>query len=104
MQGMHSVRIDKPWQVGGAADAADDYDLVRLQPELKQCCLKCRQYGEIAAPGAPVRMDFTFVTILDEVDSRFGRFTQGHGFGHGAHKCKRTGVIGSERLVCWVCN
>ena len=57
MQGVHAVGVDVARQVRGAADAADDTDLMRLQAEVEQRGLERGEDGEIAAARTPVGMD-----------------------------------------------
>ena len=57
MQGVHAVGVDIARQVRGAADAADDTDLMRLQAEVEQRGLERGEDGEIAAARTPVGVD-----------------------------------------------
>ena len=64
MQGVHAVGVDVARQVRGAADAADDADLMRLQAELEQRGLERGEDGEIAAAGTPIGVDAAAVGVL----------------------------------------
>ena len=64
VQRVHAVGVDVARQVGGAADAADDADLMRLQAQLEDRCLERGEDGEIAAAGAPVGVDAASVSVL----------------------------------------
>jgi hypothetical protein len=76
MQRVHAIGIDESRQVGGTANAADDADLMRLETQLKKRGLQRGEHGEVAATGAPIRMDFSFVSVLVELARRslFRRF------------------------------
>src|ERR1700731_1674411 len=64
MQRVHPVSVDVTRQVRGAANAADDADLMRLQPQVEHRGLKCGEHGEIAAAGTPIGVDPTAVGVL----------------------------------------
>ena len=64
MESVHAVSVDVARQIRGAADAADDADLMRLKPELEQRRLQRGEDGEIAAARTPIGMDPAAVSIL----------------------------------------
>src|SRR5437588_8066646 len=64
MQRVHAIGVDVAGQVRGAADAADDADLVRLKTQLEHRGLERREHGEIAAAGTPIGMDAAAVGVF----------------------------------------
>ena len=78
VQGVHAVCVEIAGQVRRAADAADGQDLVRREPDLDDRLLQRREHAEVAAPRAPVGIDFT-LEVLD-------RYLDALGLNHGGHR------------------
>ena len=61
VQRVHAVGTDVPWQVRGAADAADGHHVKRVDLQIDQRFLERREHAEISAAGAPVGIDLAFI-------------------------------------------
>src|SRR3989440_5960494 len=64
MQGVHAIGVDVARQVRGAADAADDADLMRLEAQLEHRGLERGEHGEIAAARTPIWVDAAAVGVF----------------------------------------
>jgi len=60
VQGVHSVGIHVPGEVGGATDATDSDHIVSRDAQLDQSFLHRREHAKIAASGTPIGIDSPF--------------------------------------------
>src|SRR5882672_7316174 len=72
MQRVHAVGVDIARQVRGAADAANNTDLMRLQAQVEERGLEGGEDREIAATGTPIGMDAAPVVLLGQLSGLDG--------------------------------